>query len=469
MAFPSFNPSWCAVLHNRLVEHLFDSALEDRPLSTYSYTESFHTAFLKLAADVDIVHEPILQFFFLIQNYDVVAQSFSRLTPLVLKPDPNVFFSFRDRCPPGEMKGVILLYPSANGSSDEGLLFNTCTGLVHWANALDWPKEDDWVPLEMVLQKWLNFWQFGKYCRVRGGLDLQIVPWVAHDLLASLDAWVILLQTIHRHSPASAVSPKGLQLGPPLSPGLLCRLSQRSFAIEFLLRAFIPPFRYIAPGIQALTDFILRDMLQAKSIGPLHRENSCRRKYEDEELPCILFPSDRNVRLCRASAACCNQGRSWDCGAKVDPSNSGVYLTPCGTMGDGVTLVEHTGRVDSFQYRQQCPWGPGRRMKLVELLMKWTELVETGVWEVGHDGVKGGYGWFHAQHAEEQQALDGLRHSVEGNHWAPSYSPMMGMPQDQRMVWATAYEKVQDGRGDCDNFRGDFLRPSWSDYPYVLG
>ncbi|MCJ1271798.1 hypothetical protein MMC22_011703 [Lobaria immixta] len=463
MAFPSFDPRSCAALHNRLVAYLFDSALEDRPVLTCSYTESFHLAFLKLAANIDIVHEPILDFFFLIQNYDSVAQSFSRLTPLVLKPDPNAFFRFRDKYPWGEMKGVILLYPGAKGSGNEGLLFDTCTGLAHWANAPNWPQKDDWIPLERVLQMWVNLWHDGKYCRIGGGLDVEIVPWTSHDLNATVDAWVILLQTIHRHSPASDVDSRGLQLGPPLSHGLVWRLTRQSFAVEFLLRAFKPPFRYIAPGIQVLTEFTLRDMLQAKSMDSSRGEYRRRGKDDCGEQSCILFPSDRSVRLCRASAACCNQERSWEFSANAVPSNSGVYLTPCGTMGDGVTFVEHTGRLDSFQYRGPCPWAPRRHLKLVEMLAKWADLVETGVWEVGHDGVKGGHEWFDVQHAKEQQFLDGLEDSEEGNRWGQGDSRMLEMPKDSRMVWGSEDEEVHDGWGDFDIFKGVFLRRSWLD------
>ncbi|MCJ1428033.1 hypothetical protein MMC29_005940 [Sticta canariensis] len=265
MAFPPFNPKSCATLHNRLIGYRFESALEDRPVLSRTYTEFFHPAFLSLAADIDIIDEPILEFFFLIQNYDVVAQSFSRLTPQVLKPDPNAFFRFRHRYPPGEMKGVILLYPGARDSDNEGLLFDTRTGLAHWVTAPNWPLKNDWVPLERVLQTWVNWWRFG-----------EILP----D--KSVNAWVILLQTIHRHSPAWAMNPRRVRFGPP-----------------FLVRAFRPPFPYVAPGIQVLTDASLQDMLRANSKDLFGGEPGWSREDESEELPYNLFPCDRSVRLCR--------------------------------------------------------------------------------------------------------------------------------------------------------------------------
>lgn len=461
MAFPPFNPRSCATLHNRLIAYLFDSALEDRPVLSRSYTEFFHPAFLTLAADIDIIDEPILEFFFLIQNYAVVAQSFTRLTPLVLKPDPNAFFRFRHRYPRGEMKGVILLYPGARDSENEGLLFNTRTGLAHWVTAPNWPQNNDWVPLEMVLQRWVNWWRFGKYCRMRGSLDLEIVPWASPDLNASVDAWVILLQTIHRHSPAWAMDPGRLQFGPPVSQSLVSKLPRHSFAFHFLVRAFQPPFHYVAPGIQVLTDSTLRDMLRANSKDSFGGEYSRSRMDESEELPCILFPSDRSVRLCRASSAGCMHRASWEGGENIVPWNSGVYLTPCETMGDGVTFLERTGRLDSFQYRGQCPWGPGRHVKLVELLQHWTELVAKGVWEVGYDGVKGGQEWFDLQHANEQQFLDGPNDWEEGNAWREDDSRMVGMTKNNRTFWGSEEE---DGGGiGIGGFKGNPLRQSWLD------
>ena len=458
------------MLHNRLVGYLFDCALQDRPVLSRSYAEFFHRAFLVLAADVDMIDEPILDFFLLIQNYDVGSQSFARLTPLVLKPDPNAFYRFKNRYPRGEMKGVILLYPGARDSENEGLLFNTRTGLAYWVTAPNWPLRNDWVPLEMVLQRWVDWWRFGKYCRMRGSLDLGIVPWTAQDLNASVDAWMILLQTIHRHSPMWATNPARLRFGPPVSPSLVWKLSRHSFAFHFLVRAFQPPFRYIAPGMQALTDFTVRDMLQGDSQDCFGGEDGLHRKDESGELPCILFPSDRSVRLCRAFSAGCRYRASWEGGESIVPDSAGVYLTPCESMGDGVTFLERTGRHDSFQYRGPCPWGPGRHVKLVELLQQWTELVESGVWEVGYDGVKGGQAWFDVQHASERQFLDGTSGWEEGNEAisneqlsshdasASQSSGNCSLSMHSGTFWGSEDEKAQGGI-----FQGVCLRQSWLD------
>ncbi|MCJ1428034.1 hypothetical protein MMC29_005941 [Sticta canariensis] len=127
-------------------------------------------------------------------------------------------------------------------------------------------------------------------------------------------------------------------------------------------------------------------------------------------------------------------------------------------MGDGVTFLERTGRLDSFQYRGQSPWGPGRHVKLVELLQQWTELVEKGVLGVGYNGVKGGEEWFDVQHANAQQLLDGPKGWEEGNPWREDDFGMIGMHQNSGSgtFWGWEDEKAHSG----GIFKGICLRQS---------
>lgn len=73
------------------------------------------------------------------------------------------------------------------------------------------------------------------------------------------------------------------------------------------------------------------------------------------------------------------------------------------------------------------------------------QYAEKAVWEVGHEGLKGGHEWFDIQHAKSK-FLGGSKDS-EDDPWGQSDSRMLEMPEDSQMLWESDNEEVHYGYG----------------------
>ena len=128
------------------------------------------------------------------------------------------------------------------------------------------------------------------------------------------------------------------------------------------------------------------------------------RRFDIEEIPVLLFPSFPDldgpaVRVPSSVHASSSDqveafDKPWGFGKFTLDRTAGVYLYPDPTAGagDAVIVLEESGRTDWGERQGRCPWGPGHNgIRLAEMLQRWPDMVEKGVWGVGKYGVEGSW------------------------------------------------------------------------------
>ncbi|KAL8887508.1 MAG: hypothetical protein Q9215_004930 [Flavoplaca cf. flavocitrina] len=384
----------CATLHNALLHNLsppIASPRRDLPFLLQTQNPDLYT---------ELQGTQLLEFLSLIDNYDAPDTKF---TPHVRKPDPAAFLNYRDFDIAGEYPGHVLLYPDAESGNQGGLIYDTATDFCTWAVFPPWPRAEEWVPLEMVLGKWLELWEKGKFY-VDDEEGLAVRSWVQSDVDEALEAWEGLMDAIAQRLPASTRADGdggATQVTEPiLGREQLERGGFHPFAVAFLERARRPPgeVKFVAPGIGIWSSISFAEAVENEPTSSSRRTYLTRARFEPEQIPSLLFPAiepsktDRHTRVVDPTEGEADDfDRDWGFGKFTLGRRAGVYLYPHPEVGggDGVVVVEDSGRDDWGQRTERCAWGPGYPTRLVEMLGMWREMVESGSWGVGAEGVVG--------------------------------------------------------------------------------
>jgi hypothetical protein len=311
--------------------------------------------------------------------------------------------------------------------SEQGMYFDLDTNLCTWnVELMGWPRK--WYPLERALHAWLKQYQVGKFqpssCDSSISKDANI-RYIPNDLKINLRAYHDLLTAIQARSPGSSVGKSGL-----IKVEILDRFHIHGFMRNFLLHARKPSFTFIAPGIRIPTTAWLEELLtrdrgserynraREDNLVPFDEDADIKRDdYTGEPLP--LFPGP--LISSQSDAFENGRGRSYTHGRGkyIVGDTSGLYIWPEVPLSeDFVVFVmpypmntngyidhgnpgwnheehrthvpEHIITNDALYQHGQCPFGLSHSPKLFTILNRWKEMVESGKWRAGEDGVQGG-------------------------------------------------------------------------------
>ncbi|KAI4266655.1 MAG: hypothetical protein LQ337_008714, partial [Flavoplaca oasis] len=277
----------CATLHNALLHNLSPSIINPRR-DLIPLLQTHHPNLYK-----DLQNTQLLDFLSLIDNYDSPDL---RLIPYVRKPNPAAFLNYRDFDIADVYPGHVLLYPDAESGNQGGLIYDTATDLCTWAFFPPWPREDEWVTLETVLNKWTELWECGKfYVDDDGGMAVR--SWVQRDVDEAVEAWDGLLRAIRERMPAEGRADgdgdgsEGVE--PILGRAQLERGGFHPYAVAFLERARRPPdkINYVAPGIGIWTSISFAEAVESEPTSSARRSYLTHARFEPERIPTLLFPA----------------------------------------------------------------------------------------------------------------------------------------------------------------------------------
>ncbi len=382
----------CANLHNSLVQRL------PHPMLVQQISRDLVPRLQTQQPDLynDLEGTRILEFLSLIDNYDAVD---TRLTPQVRKSDPKVFLDYRDFNVGNEYRDHILLYPNAESGNSGGVIYDTATDGATWAIFPPWPRADEWVPLEVILSRWVEQWDSGKFYWDDEIGSLAVRSWVPKDVDDAVKAWDGLMGAISaRLLPISSTAPN--QAAEPILHRLqLERAMYHPFATAFLSCAARPmQIKWIAPGISIWTHASFAEAVEGEPNSSARRRWINDRRFEPEQIPVLLFPAltpgreeEQPNRVADPAPGAADFDKEWGFGKFTLDRRAGLYLFPHpeAGAGDGVIVLKEDGNDDFGQRRGRCPWGPGYPTRLAEMLEKWKNLVEDGTWRVGEEGVEG--------------------------------------------------------------------------------
>lgn len=315
---------------------------------------------------------------------------------------------------------------------EQGMYLDLDTHLCSWnVELMGWPLK--WYPLERALRLWLRQYEVGKFqpssydASISRDANLRYIP---SDLTINLTAYHNLLGAIQARSPGggSTVGEPGL-----VDVEILDRFHIHGFMRDFLLRARRPSFPFVAPGIRIPTSAWLDDLLTRDRGSERYR-----RVRDDDHLvptdddvdvdvddytgePLPLFPGPPMQSRSDAfenggGGPSYTHGR----GKYLVGATSGLYLWPeVPLSADHVVFVmpypvnqkgyieygnsgwnrrqqqqhvvpDHIVTNDALYQHGQCPFGLSHSPRLFTVLNNWTEMVRSGTWAVGREGVQGG-------------------------------------------------------------------------------
>ncbi|KAI9677046.1 MAG: hypothetical protein M1817_006885 [Caeruleum heppii] len=420
--WPKFSPSTCAALHNKLVQRARTSIPDHqnlpalhRNLFTLSDAPTTHPD--DPSTDIhEYLGEPLTEFLSLIDHVpsDPGRSIQSTFLPFADPPNLHTLWRFSEADLDNRYNHAVLLYQDTFSHNTGGLLFDAATELVCWLRLPGFPKEDDLVPLEVVLRKWCQMWEVGKIWRdLEAPEQVRFRRWCEWELEETLKAWAKLLDAIETRMPGDSVGDAKSQSGHLsgaddddtyglVDASLLTRYRYTSFLIDFLTlarRSRRKPDLQIAPGITSFTSSSFESLYNPESPNSVRQQTIKNRAMENDEVqPLLIFPSPAVIPV-RPDAARRNESNVDDAGQFglfLLDRRAGLYSQPDLDFASSVSFITASGCSEHFQHRRRgCPWLARRRSSsLREILEFWTVGVETGVWEVDEGGVKGGMEWY---------------------------------------------------------------------------
>lgn len=282
-----------------------------------------------------------------------------------------------------------------------------------------------WYPLETVLSTWITMMSTGKIIPAAEIVTLEnekYSPWLnlphsQYQLADSVAAFESLAAAIESRMPSS--SPPPSPSSPLLSHTILgaAAVPASGFARSFLTTVHAPRFKFIAPGLLLPNHF---DFASAQPFTHVPNEDDCRIPIP----PILLFRATSNtVHIAPGddrnnpfhdpyydalSAAAIPAGLYTDSTDRghSDIEEDGFRLFLPFTLGENGFARKSDGRrfesqVDLYQHGYWSFGGDTHAQRLVRLLAKWTEMVESGKWKVDEDGVEGGIEKFREADTDE--------------------------------------------------------------------
>ncbi|KAI1376192.1 hypothetical protein F4677DRAFT_419158, partial [Hypoxylon crocopeplum] len=189
----SFSPERCADLHNQL----FAKATEHNP--NVQIEQTLSARLLDVApefAEVPSLDDlPWYRFLRLLNTtLPVTNGGVDLLTPFMYQPDPRTFWTHRI----GAKPSFILLYGQNNGDSpvDGGIYVDirSYQAVWHSGNSPRFPPFNQWLPLEVILQKSLDAWAMGKFYWDAQEATIKARSWTQHDVEQSVSAFHRLIR-----------------------------------------------------------------------------------------------------------------------------------------------------------------------------------------------------------------------------------------------------------------------------------
>lgn len=133
----------------------------------------------------------------------------------------------------------------------------------------------------------------------------------------------------------------------------------------------------IAPGITVFSEESL------VSAHAREAEDSWRRRWtknaEPDEWPGLLLPTLVERSVPREYPADDSFDKDWGVGNLTVNLLPGLYVGVALETADSVFFVTEQARTNLFDFSRSYPWGPGRKPRLCEVLLKWANLVERNV------------------------------------------------------------------------------------------
>ncbi|KAI8965151.1 hypothetical protein F5Y11DRAFT_37348 [Daldinia sp. FL1419] len=389
----SFSPERCADLHNRLLAQSIENLPSQR--TERNLVARFLDAAPEFTEIPSLPDLPLYRFLALLDTTPISpGRVVNVLTPCIYEPDPTIFWTepFEDE------PSFILLYGQNSGDApmDGGIFLDIVSykAVWHQRDFLHFPPTDQWLPLEVLLQKAIDEWETGKFYWDASQASVAIRRWTSNDMEEALVAWVQLLSSIElRISSETGHTPSRLE---PLSSESLAPFKISGFAAEFLTKAQRPSFSFIAPGIGTFTTESLAATYTTEASGSV-RQTHWLGDSGDEDWPTLIFPGldavPHDVSQDPNQYINCFD-RNWGFGKFTVNRRSGLYVMSDTKNSDVVRLITSSGLPNACEFRRRLTWGPPRDPKLAEVLRHWTSLVEEGTWSVGSNGVCTDHEWF---------------------------------------------------------------------------
>ncbi|KAJ5206010.1 hypothetical protein N7491_003368 [Penicillium cf. griseofulvum] len=284
--------------------------------------------------------------------------------------------------------------------------------------------EDMWFPLETILTNWIHMLRIGKITAdspegkapeelVRSCSQIGLWSWLSYSP-SQIESTVA---AIDRYSAAiEARMPSGSLLSISRDASLFtdgeldaASIPEECFIRSVLTRVKTPRFKTIAPGLEVPHNtmaFIARQKFTrvprdqegwGENIPPVLLfavADSSRTVSFGKEIRWLFFGRDDTVSFNENDIIPTGLYSESVCRCEYDIEEAGFrLLLPFrdynARMSDG-TSISRGSISQLFQHGIFHPFGGERRAQRLERLMdRWRELVESGVWTVGRDGVEG--------------------------------------------------------------------------------
>lgn len=214
---PLFDPQLCASLHNKLVQN----ACKADPRLLPKVQRGLFSLSPGLILDDSDPRQQIApaeirerlgsELNEFLDFIDVYPQDTRQpFTPICVMPHLPYRWQFAERCSNDghSCENAILLYQN-NGWRDVdttgGLFFDPHTQLARWFDMdlnEDTGNQDDWIPLDVVLSRWINLWETGRFISLG-----DVAEWIESDVDAAVNAWNGLLDAVESRCGREAYQP----------------------------------------------------------------------------------------------------------------------------------------------------------------------------------------------------------------------------------------------------------------------
>lgn len=221
-----------------------------------------------------------------------------------------------------------------------------------------------------------------------------MAPYCEEEIDDAVESWNEYLAAVSERLPRGSVQEEAPVLV-PISQDSLNTCHAQRFASGFLLPAQQLPtaLKTIAPGLHILHDTLLTRH------GPLIGEHKQSPDTMEQNIEwatsLLLYPADEKLEAFSEQDEQDNTANPWR-SAKLLGGRTRLYLTPSAydsVYYDRVNLLT-PWPMDVSNTRilgwDNCAYEPSHNLYLSRVLSKWKDLIISGVWAVGPNGVEGG-------------------------------------------------------------------------------